>query len=118
MVTPADTLPAQNDSAADGGGDAAGSDRTNAATTTISAPASVRAGQPIRVDVRGAEGGLHVVLLDDSGIAVAQRAAPPGASRVLIAAPTVGHAARYTIEATYPRGAGSETVVRSITVTP
>ncbi|MGD0473284.1 MAG: hypothetical protein ABSB70_08695 [Candidatus Velthaea sp.] len=85
---------------------------------TISAPASVRSQQPIRVDVAGAAVGLQLVLLDGSGNELDKRELPPGQSSTVFRAPAVSARSQFLFEATSARGTGSETVVRPIVVLP
>lgn len=97
-------------------GTATGSDGTQAAS--LSAPASVRSGAPIHVLIHGGVSGLQLVLRDERGTEVLRRDVPPAAGGADFVAPPVRTAARFVIEGTYPSGAGSETMVRPITVTP
>jgi hypothetical protein len=101
--------------AATGADTPAGSD---VAPTEISAPQQVRSGTSIRVDVRGATAGLQIALLDGNGSEVARREISAGQSSVRFTAPRVTRTTQFRFEATYPHGAGSETIVRMIAVTP
>jgi hypothetical protein len=85
---------------------------------TISAPPTVRSQQAIRVDVGGAVAGLQLVLLDDAGNEVARRNLPSGQSSSVFRAPAVRTRSQFMLEATSPRGSGSETIVKPITVLP
>ena len=85
---------------------------------TISAPPLVHSQQTIHVDVGGAAAGLQLVLLDDAGNEVARRALPAGQSSSVFRAPAVRARSRFMLEATSPRGSGSETIVKPITVLP
>jgi hypothetical protein len=91
---------------------------TRSAITSITAPPTVRSGRPIRVDVNGAAAGLHVTLLDDTGREIARRDVPAGQRSVDFSAPAVNKISRFLLEATYPQGDASETIVRAIIVTP
>ncbi len=88
------------------------------AATALSAPASVRAGQPVRVGIRGGGAGLQLRFLDDGGNELARRELHAGESLADFVAPRVHAPMRCVFEATYPRGEGSETVLRSILVLP
>jgi hypothetical protein len=85
---------------------------------TISAPPLVHSQQTIHVDVGGAAAGLQLVLLDDAGNEVARRALPAGQSSSVFRAPAVRARSRFMLEATSPRGSGSETIVKPVTVLP
>jgi hypothetical protein len=84
----------------------------------ISAPATVRSGQPIRVDIRGAAAGLELSLIDGTGRERARRDLQTGQRSVEFSAPLVTKPTRFIFQATYPNGVGNETVVRAIVVTP
>jgi hypothetical protein len=99
------------------GGDVARSSRPTVAAA-LSAPRSVKARAPIHVEVRGASSQLRVVMLDTSGAEFARRDVPAGARGATFTAPNVRTPTRFTFEATFTEGQGSETVVREIAVTP
>jgi hypothetical protein len=86
--------------------------------TGIVTPATVRSGRPVRVAVRGAAAGLELTLIDGSGREIARRDLQAGQRSVEFTAPAVTKPTRFVFEATYPNGVGSETVVRTIEVTP
>jgi hypothetical protein len=86
--------------------------------TGIVTPATVRSGQPVRVAIRGAAAGLELTLIDGSGRELARRDLQAGQRSVDFTAPVVTKPTRFVFEATYPNGVGSETVVRTIEVTP
>jgi hypothetical protein len=86
--------------------------------TGIATPATVRSGQPVRVAIRGAAAGLELTLIDGSGRELARRDLQAGQRSVDFTAPVVTKPTRFVFEATYPNGVGSETVVRTIEVTP
>jgi len=87
-------------------------------STVISAPTTVHANAPIRVDIHGAADTLDVVLLDGTGRELARRELPAGKTSVEFTAPQVRIPTRYLFEATYPHGVGTETVVRAIAILP
>ena len=126
-VTPADATPAPDAGAApealapDDGSLGAGNGTLSSGTgpaTTIAAPPTVHSGRPIRVRIYAAGAGLQLVLLDGSGAELARRDVSAGQAGVDFTAPAVRVPTRFLIEATYPHGVGSETIVRAIAVTP
>jgi hypothetical protein len=86
--------------------------------TAISAPRRVHARQPIHVEVRGAAADLQLVLLDNAGNEFARHDVRLGQRSADFTAPNVAVTTRFTFEATFPDGAGSQTLVREIAVTP
>ncbi len=87
-------------------------------TTELSAPATVQAGRAVRVEVNGGTTGTPVVLLDTAGVEYARRILRAGQQSVTFVAPSVPKPKRFIFEATAAHGAGSDTIVRAITVTP
>ncbi len=87
-------------------------------STTIAAPAVVRGGKLVRVDVSGAQTGLQIVLLDGIGRELEHHDLSAGHGSAEFTAPQVRVPTRFLFEATYPHGVGSETQVRAITVMP
>jgi hypothetical protein len=86
--------------------------------TTIFAPATVRAGHPVRVDAHGRVEGLQIVLLDGTGRELEHHDLGSGEHSATFTAPDVRVPTRFIFEATYPHGVGSETIVRTIAVMP
>jgi hypothetical protein len=84
----------------------------------LSAPRSVKARAPIHVEVRGASSELRVVMLDTSGNEFARRDVLAGQRGTNFVAPDVRTPTRFTFQATFLEGQGTETVVREIAVTP
>lgn len=86
----------------------------------IATPRTVRSAQPIHVDVRDAVAGLVLVLSDGAGNELARRefTTASDATSATFLAPRVTTLTRFRLQATYPQGAGSETVVKTIDVRP
>ncbi len=98
--------------------EAAPSGPGSATSAALTAPAHVRSGEPIWVDLHGTGDGVEIVLLDSSGRELDRREIAPGKHNVEFTAPEVSQPTRLVFEATVPQGVGTITLVRPISVTP
>jgi hypothetical protein len=105
---------------ADASGFGAQSSASATAVPVIDSPKSVGSAQAFRIDIHDAVAGLVLVLSDDVGTELARREITSGSAKVsaTFTAPAVRAPTPLRLVATYPEGAGSETIVKAIEVTP
>lgn len=86
----------------------------------IVTPTSVRSGAVFRIDIEGAVPELVLVLSDNNGAELARRQvdARAATSTAMFTAPRVRAVDRVRLQAIYPQGSGSETIVKTIIIIP